>query len=71
MAAVHRTRFAPAHVIFNHAERRASRGETLQTDEAAVRVLPMGRQEAADWASALDIVVNRLVTIELTVREKS
>ena len=34
----------------DRAERRSAREEVLQPDEAAVRVLPVGRQEAADWA---------------------
>ena len=55
----------------DRAERRASREESLRPDEAAVRVLPVGRQEAADWAAALDIVVNRLVTVERSVREQA
>ena len=32
----------------DRAERRQAREEVLQPDEAAVRVLPVGRQEAAD-----------------------
>ena len=52
-------------------ERRTSREQTLLPNEAAVRVLPVGRQEAADWASALDIVIKRLVTVECTVRKQA
>ena len=53
----------------DRAEWRTSRKETLQPNKAAVRVLPVERQRAADWASAVDIVVNRLVTVERTVRD--
>ena len=59
------------YTIRDHAERRSAREETLRPDEAAVRVLTVGRQEAADWAAALDTFVNRLVTVERSVREQA
>ena len=55
----------------DRAERRSAREETLQPNEAAVRVLPVGPQEAADWAQALDTVISRIVTVERTVREQA
>ena len=36
-----------------------------------MRVLTIGRQEAADWAAALDVVVNRLVTVERSAPEQA
>ena len=55
----------------DRAERRTSREGTLLPNIAAVRVPIIERQGAANWGSALDIVVNRLVTVERTVREQA
>ena len=55
----------------DRAERRTSRKETLLPNEVAVRVLQIGRQEAANCAAALETVVNRLVTVDRSVREQA
>ena len=49
-------------------ERSQSRRSDLREGETIIRSMPSGPQEAMDWASALDTVVNNIATLDRLVR---